>query len=146
MQLLSQHKPPINHTFNERNRLIYSMCKDERRTMSFVARKFGLTRQRVQQLLKRMDEFGYGKNRFIVPAVFIKDMILPPRLHNFFKRHNVSDKTIKQFVAENGVYWMYLKGGLGIRSYQYFIEAIKNNGYVDEAKLLENEIRGLNEK
>tara|TARA_R100000479_G_C6289618_1_gene166085 strand:- start:152 stop:520 length:369 start_codon:yes stop_codon:yes gene_type:complete len=122
------------------------MCKDERRTMSFVARKFGLTRQRVQQLLKRMDEFGYGKNRFIVPAVFIKDMILPPRLHNFFKRHNVSDKTIKQFVAENGVYWMYLKGGLGIRFYQYFIEAIKNNGYVDEAKLLENEIRGLNEK
>jgi len=143
MQTLSSKPPITNHTFSERNRRIYSMYRDELRTMSYIARLYGLTRQRVQQLIKRMEEYGYGANRFLVPAVFLKDMILPPRLHNFFREKKLQDMTIKDFVEDYGIYYMYVEGGIGERSFDTFIQAVRVNGYEEEAQRLEKDVASV---
>ena len=143
MQKLSDLQQPTNFTFSRRNRKIYSMYKDELRTKTHIAKTYGLSRQRVQQLIKKMDDYDYDSKRKCVPAVFMKDMILAPKLHDFFESHGVSNKTIKEFVSDHGIYWMYLRGGLGRRSFQALIDAIRDNGYVKEAELLQKEIESI---
>ncbi len=140
MPTLSIQKPITNYTFSERNRRIYSMHRDELRTMSYIAKTYNITRQRVQQLIKKMDEYGYGANRFIVPAVYLREMILPPRIHNFFREKGIQNKTIKEFVEEYGIYYLYVEGGIGDRSFSDFIEAVRANGYEEEAQRLEKDV------
>tara|TARA_R100000458_G_C8256159_1_gene232285 strand:- start:285 stop:635 length:351 start_codon:yes stop_codon:yes gene_type:complete len=108
--------------------------------MSYIAKTYNITRQRVQQLIKKMDEYGYGANRFIVPAVYLREMILPPRIHNFFREKGIQNKTIKEFVEEYGIYYLYVEGGIGDRSFSDFIEAVRANGYEEEAQRLEKDV------
>tara|TARA_X000001388_G_C2224343_1_gene120566 strand:+ start:1191 stop:1478 length:288 start_codon:yes stop_codon:yes gene_type:complete len=90
-----------------------------------------------------MEEYGYGANRFLVPAVFLKDMILPPRLHNFFREKKLQDMTIKGFVEDYGIYYMYVEGGIGERSFDTFIQAVRVNGYEEEAQRLEKDVASV---
>ena len=143
METLSNQQPLTNYTFSERNRRIYSMHKDELRTMTHVAKVYGLTRQRVQQLIKKMDDYGYDESRRCVPAIYLKNMILPPRLHDFFRKRNLHSKTIPEFVEDYGIYYMYVEGGIGDRSFRSFIEAVRANGYEEEAQRLEKDLENV---
>jgi DNA-directed RNA polymerase alpha subunit len=81
-----------------RNQEIYKERVVEKRTLQAVADKYGVTRERVRQIVAKIEAKDLFEKSFPETPVYVKDILWGTRTYNCLSNGNLTPMTLRDFI------------------------------------------------